>query len=152
MEACCHFIALFGQICPSRRRYNVVLGRGDYPKWIVVRGFSPNCERERESKAQAAAHSFGPGPWHRADRGGGLLTASPLYHPQGLHIFLRPLAPFPRACVVTVSLSHYLGPTEEGCPPPTPHPRPYTHTPSLGPPAGFRAQYPGAGRRNWKGG
>lgn len=133
MEACCHFIALFGQICPSRRRYNVVLGRGDYPKWIVVRGFSPNCERERESKAQAAAHSFGPGPWHRADRGGGLLTASPLYHPQGLHIFLRPLAPFPRACVVTVSLSHYLGPTEEGCPPQPPTPA-HTHIhPAWGP-------------------
>lgn len=34
---------------------------------------------------------------------GGPLTASLLYSPQGLYIFHRPLTPFPRACVVTVS-------------------------------------------------
>lgn len=69
----------------------------------------------------------------RADKGRGPLTASPLHSPQALCIFLRPLAPFSRACVVTVSLSGYLRPTDEG----RPHTLTHTH-PGLGPPAGSR--------------
>lgn len=123
MEACCHFVALFGQICPSRRRYNAVLGRGNYPRWTVDRELAPNCERVREGKAQAATHSLGPGPciW-QAGRQEGDDSLPPFSHPQGLYVFLRPLAPLPRVHVVTVSLNHYLRPTEEGCPCPHTHP------------------------------
>lgn len=113
MNVCCHLVALLGQICPSRRRYNAVLGRGDYPKWTVGRGLASNCERVREGRAQAAAHSLGPGPC--IGQMGRLLTASLLYRPQGLYVFLRPLAPLHRARVITVSFSHYLRLTEEGC-------------------------------------
>lgn len=132
-------IALFGQSCSSRRRCNAIFGRGDYPKWTVGRGLSPNCERVRESKAQASTHSFGPGPWHRADRGEDLLTASPLC------TALRDctVSPGPvwssSASVIISGLQK-----RDAC---VPHPLP--HTPSLGLPAGFRVLYPR--RRNWEG-